>query len=335
MISFTVWITNCCNMKCSYCYENNKISRDYYKFDNYVEKIIEFISGKVHEEKNGSDVIINFHGGEPLLEYKEIVNFVNQIREILKGYKISFNIVTNGTLLDREKALWMNRNMTSITLSIDGDKEIHDKNRRYINNKGTYEDIIHNVENSELIKEKIRIRMTINTETVHALATSILHIYGLGFRTIIPSIDYEDDGWNGEKLECLENQLKKVKLKFKEHTDVTIGMTNKAELKIKTFCGGGVSKFDILPNGDVYPCSIVAGLEQYRLGNILTGMEINTDELCRIYSTKNEVCVGCNYMKYCMGTQCKYLNKISTGDFSTPSELICKIENIKYRIYKL
>jgi uncharacterized protein len=106
-------------------------------------------------------------------------------------------------------------------------------------------------------------------------------------------------------------------------------------MKIKTFCGGGITKFDILPNGDVYPCSVVAGLEQYKLGNILTGLEIDTEELCNIYNAPNKECSGCTYMKYCVGTKCKYLNVMNSDDFNKPSELLCRIENIKYKIYKI
>lgn len=335
MISFTVWITNCCNMRCHYCYEFDKIDRSYRAPEENLDRIIDFIVCKVQEEMQDKNVVINFHGGEPLLEFDRVVHFADKLRNRLKNYSVSYNIVTNGTLLDNEKAKWLNKYMNTISLSIDGEEEMHNANRKYVNGKGTYKDIINNLKNAGLNKQIVRIRMTVNSKTVHALADSISHMVELGFCTIIPSVVYEDQGWNDEKLKYLESQLKKVKLKYQNTNNVMIGMINKQEMKVKTFCGGGITKFDILSNGDVYPCSVVAGLKQYRLGNILTGLEFDTDKLCNIYSTPNKECSGCTYLKYCLGTRCKYLNVISTDDFNKPSEVLCKIENIKYRMYKM
>lgn len=335
MISFTIWITNLCNMRCTYCYENGKIKRNYSASIEDIDRIIEFIVHRASEEKKDKALVINIHGGEPLLVFDKIVYFFNESRNKLKGYNLSYNIVTNGTLLNREKVFWLNQNMNTISLSLDGYEEIHDRNRKYVDGRGTFQDIMSRLNHCDLDKRKVRIRMTVKSNTVHALADSISYFCELGFLTIIPSLDYEDQGWNSEKLVCLESQLKKVKLQYRNNQSVMIGMIDRKELKRKTFCGGGINKFDILPNGDIYPCTIVAGLEEYKIGDIFNGIDKKKSELCDIYSTPNEQCSGCTYIQYCLGTRCKYLNKMSTGDYHMTSNLICKVENIKYRMYKM
>lgn len=332
MIAFTVWITDKCNMRCSYCYEENKVKRNMQTSQSVLEKIINFIVIKVNELPKQENVVIDIHGGEPLLEFEKMVYFIECIRMKLVDYNVSYNIVTNGTLLNAEKAKWLNENMDSISISIDGTEEVHDKNRRYVNGKGTYQDIISNLLLCSIDQNKIRLRMTINSKTVDVLGDSISHMIELGFLQIVPSIVYEDDGWTDEKLKCLENELLKIKSKYNKNDSIKIAMTNRKEVRMKGICNGGINRFDILPNGDIYPCSYVVGLELYKIGNVIDNIKIKKDELYNLYSTENQECAGCTYIKYCLGTRCKYLNKLCTGDFHLPSNLICSVENIKYRV---
>ena len=331
MFGFNVWITENCNMRCSYCYENGKNDRALHMSIEMLNETIDFIWTKAKQQPKDV-VIINIHGGEPLLDFDKVVYFVEHSRQKLANYNVLYNIITNGTLLDAEKAKWLNEFMNSISISLDGNANMHDLNRKYINGNGTYADIIRNINECKIDKNKIRVRMTVNSKNVENLSYSISHILELGFRMIVPGIAYEDKNWDNKKIKFLENELMKVKSRYISRTDVMIAMTNKSEIKQKGLCSGGITKFDILPNGDIYPCSYVCGLKQYRLGNICEKSPINTDQLKNLYSTNNSACNGCTYIKYCLATRCKYLNKLNSGDYHLPSELMCQIENVKYRV---
>lgn len=331
MFAFTVWMTERCNMRCSYCYENDKIDRMSQSVID-IRNIINFIENRVKNAAKKEDVIVNLHGGEPLLEFDKLVYFVEGVKEKLKDYNVYFKTVTNGTLLNKEKALWLNTHINYISVSMDGGEAVHNKNRRYSNGKGTYLDIINNLLESGLNKDKLRIRMTVDANTVYHLADSISHLADLGFRIIVPCVVYEDKGWDQAALNQLEQALMQMKWKYRNHSGIKIAMTNFEEIKMKGYCNGGIGRFDIMPNGDLYPCSYVAGIEEFKLGNVQEDLRIDTDQLYSLYHTGNEECKGCTYTNYCIATRCKYLNKINSGDYHLPTDLICHIENIRYRV---
>ena len=64
---FNVWVTTACNLKCKYCYEGNHANGIQMSEEtamqvlNYMHRKIEGISGYI---------VVNYHGGEPLLNYE-------------------------------------------------------------------------------------------------------------------------------------------------------------------------------------------------------------------------------------------------------------------------
>jgi radical SAM protein with 4Fe4S-binding SPASM domain len=92
-------------------------------------------------EANGKTPSINYFGGEPLLKYDQIIYPLTKwIRE---EYKKPFNlgITTNSILLDRDKMDFFKQNSVGMLFSIDGDKEIQDRNRP-LKNGGSSFDIL-------------------------------------------------------------------------------------------------------------------------------------------------------------------------------------------------
>lgn len=64
-------VTNACNLRCTYCYENNKC--DYYM----PEKTMMEIAEAELTDNNGFDAItFNIMGGEPFLAFDRIKSFV-------------------------------------------------------------------------------------------------------------------------------------------------------------------------------------------------------------------------------------------------------------------
>ena len=146
LLSITYVITMACNFNCCYCFEGDKkvsnddISMTPSQFSSIYSRLLVFTNPKA--------IDFNFFGGEPLLEFKHICDVVPNIAEINENnnlvYKI--NIVSNGYLLDRKiiktcKEIGIN----SFQITIDGDKQQHDKYRVLKNGTGTYDVIIENI----------------------------------------------------------------------------------------------------------------------------------------------------------------------------------------------
>ena len=66
------------------------------------------------------------------MEYSLIQKCVFYILEKKGEQPITFVITTNGTLLTKEKFEFFVKNKFSIMVSLDGEKESHDVNRRFV-----------------------------------------------------------------------------------------------------------------------------------------------------------------------------------------------------------
>ena len=114
-------ITHKCNLRCSHCYQEEyecDLKRE--SLEKIFYQYIEFIK---HHNYWGH---INFTGGEPFVS-KDIFYLL----DLCEKNKISFGILTNGTLLESEiiKKLSQYQKLSFIQISIDGTKEVHDKIR--------------------------------------------------------------------------------------------------------------------------------------------------------------------------------------------------------------
>lgn len=116
-------ITSRCNLRCKHCYQDSyqNPELDFNDMLCIMEQFIELLS--VSKRKGH----INFTGGEPFLRE----DFFHLLRECRKHSDlVSFGILTNGTILDREMTEELKKLQPEfIQVSIEGDREIHDSIR--------------------------------------------------------------------------------------------------------------------------------------------------------------------------------------------------------------
>lgn len=83
-------------------------------------------------ESPGKSIIIEFQGGEPLLNFPVVRAVVEEARErsIKNGFRTEFSICSNfSSTMTREKAAFLIDNEVSVCFSLDGPEELHDANR--------------------------------------------------------------------------------------------------------------------------------------------------------------------------------------------------------------
>jgi len=68
-------------------------------------------------------------------------------------------------------------------------------------------------------------------------------------------------------------------------------------------CGSGTEYLAVTPSGDLYPCHQFAGIEEFRIGNVFTGIERQeiTDTFRRINVYTKKSCRNCWAKFYCSG----------------------------------
>lgn len=112
-------ITNICNLKCSFCPENNRTKQSM-SVENFEEIIC-----KIH---NHTKLVCLHVKGEPLLHNK-----LQEILEILEKYNLKANITTNGTLIkDKLEILKKSKAVRQINFSIHSITQNESLNKQYL-----------------------------------------------------------------------------------------------------------------------------------------------------------------------------------------------------------
>ena len=122
-----------CNLKCNYCFycdeaENRIGGGASVMSAETAEKLIKEVFAFCGEN---SDITFMFQGGEPLTAgtefFRNFIKTANTLKD--EATKIKYSLQTNGTLIDNEFAELFKENNFLIGVSLDGDKETHNRNR--------------------------------------------------------------------------------------------------------------------------------------------------------------------------------------------------------------
>lgn len=179
-----IWlhITNACNLRCSYCY----INKDKGNMPlSIAEKTV--INAIEQCNKYGMRTLsIKFAGGEPLMAWKNILYIIDFTRKACGENNITprFNILSNGTLMKESIAKYLATNRIPIAISLDGIREVNDRQRSYLNGRGSFNEVECGIHILREVGWKPFILITVTDQNVAGLPdlTSYLLHQGLSFR---------------------------------------------------------------------------------------------------------------------------------------------------------
>lgn len=322
-----LWITKRCNLSCSYCYEG--IEKEECSMNQkIINDTITFLL------KKDSPLSIRFHGGEPLLEFKLIRYFIEEIeRQNYNKVPIDYHMTTNGLMATEEILKYLQKYMQDISLSIDGNRKVNDENRHFKNGVGSYDILYDKYRLFLKYFPYTRARMTYTTHTVEYLFESVDHIAGLGFQVIAAVPDQFDKTWSFEQSEVLCREIKKISEKYKDKK-VRINLIDKSLFKPYGDCSGGDKNISIDADGKIYPCSLSVGNPQFSIGDIWKDIDKECVAKFQSYSRMvNPSCDGCTMLRFCTGNRCKIINKIIHDDFYSPPTAVCLHQNVNVQMY--
>lgn len=125
VVGISIGCANTCNLACSYCYANAGTYGSSFKEIMQIEdynKLLSYIKKYNYPINN-----FTFFGGEPFLSYEGIRYFVLQLENYywkMFQYKPRFSVITNGTLISKDIATFLNEHFDAVSISIDGPEEI-------------------------------------------------------------------------------------------------------------------------------------------------------------------------------------------------------------------
>ncbi len=156
-------LTDACNLRCQYCFMLDGMPEDYrHGSMNWetAKTAVDLFFANIRRnppEYRRSLKVINFYGGEPLINFRLIQRVVAYVDETYAtemaamGEHFIYSIITNGTLIDEEMAMYFAAHpMISFTVSLDGLEWVNDKMRIYKDGAGTFADAVRGL---RLLKE--------------------------------------------------------------------------------------------------------------------------------------------------------------------------------------
>lgn len=353
--TITFQVTEDCCMACTYCYQNHK-TKNKLNFET-AKKFIDVLLNDGYECINTSNslgIIIDFIGGEPLMEIDLIEQICNYMLNTMIEkkhpwlYFCQFSMGSNGILYDTPKVQQFFKKygrMFSFSISIDGNKQLHDACRVDLNGNGTYDRAIAAAHKHKNTFGKIPpTKMTIAPENVKYLYDAILNLIKEGYTCIFLNCVYENV-WNNDLATILYCQLKKVAdylIENNLYNKIFIRMFNENNFKPmdesdnENWCGGvGDMNLSINHTGNLFPClrymesSLNHRQEPIIVGDVNTGYlatekhEKNYQKISNITrrSQSTDECFYCPIAKGC--SWCSAYNYEEFGDVNKRATYIC------------
>lgn len=304
-------------------YSNNALSKE------TADEFISFVLRNILPEQG---LTVNFHGGEPLLNYDIIKYLVERLKTLLPTKELRFGLTTNGSLLDKEKISYLAENMKyNLSISIDGKKETMEKNRKCISGKIDYDQIENNALSLLEKHPGLRIRMTYDRKNVDELCENIKYFIQKGFRYIVPVADEYADDWTENDYEKIREQFIFLRNWMKNNNidDVKIDVLSGCFRELGK-CTAGDHYYSIDVFGNIFPCTVLVGHDEWQIGSLKQGLDKKMLKRIKDINEPEIVeCSGCGLYDYCISTRCRFINYATTGNYFTPNIVACNMLGIK------
>lgn len=295
----TFQVTDECNLCCTYCYQINKGKRKM-KFED-AKKLIDMLLtgderlGGYVDIETSPGLIIEFIGGEPFL----CVDLIDQICDYFYttaikmmhpwAEKFCISICSNGTLYFEprvQKFLNKWRNNLSFSITIDGNKALHDSCRVFPDGSGSYDVAVSAAKDWISRGYYMGSKITIAPGNLEYLYDAIVHMAELGYKDINANVVYEK-GWTIEHAKKYYKILKNIADYWIDHNYVddhylALFEENffhpKEENDLQNWCGGTGLMLSMDPDGYLYPCirymesSLGTKRKPMRIGHVDTGI---------------------------------------------------------------
>jgi uncharacterized protein len=146
----TVLTTLQCNFACDYCFQGDH--GDYNKFAEKMSletagRVVDWIAGRL-DELRPTKFVLTLFGGEPLLNLPAAYYLAERCHAecTRRGVRQVISLITNGLLLTPEVVDRLTPyGLFGVKITLDGDRETHDRMRPLRGRQGTFDRIIENV----------------------------------------------------------------------------------------------------------------------------------------------------------------------------------------------
>lgn len=330
-----------CNMRCNYCFErliNKDIKKSVMSYQIRTAAI-NYILNQTRQ-LNINKLCITWFGGEPLLQYKNLIDISKNLKTLLNPtIQFTTRLITNGYLLSIQKLKYLIDvcNLDFVQISIDGLKERYSRTRNVPEHY--YERVIENVIMcSEYVTTRIRLNASpdnINElyEFVNQLEPLLSNKKNIHF--VLSEIFNITPSVSGDTTVFPVGTFRVEFRKFSKYLH-KLGFLTECYYTEKFYPIG--CKYFLRPNvaidseGFLYKCEHHFGEKGFIIGNVYEG--ILPDKRTHIYYEDciENRCKTCSIYPICKYATCSDYRQQLASNMDKCSCYELQIENIKYDI---
>lgn len=301
-------LTGKCNFACRYCYaaEHDRSMMT----ENIALAAVDMAAA------SGEKFVIQFSGGEPLLNFSALQSVVDYVRE--RKLPAILQLQTNASLLTDKIAQYLYKNKVAIGVSLDGRPCVNDKLRMKKNGYGATGDILKGLEVLRRNNIACGVTCVVTSTNVGVLEGIVDFAYFLGN---IRKIGFDILRGQGrgrflqpptpEEMQAAMERVYARRDKLTQLTGLRIDIAQEERARIlcdhadltfgHCYAMNGEAAF-VDAKGDIYACSSLVGNNDFYLGNVFTGIEENLLEKTKTFIRKSmQFCCDCDAFKQCGG----------------------------------
>ena len=346
-------VTNKCNLSCTYCYEygadrltagqspagTGKARMD----DDTARQSIDFL---MRNSGDRPQVSITFFGGETLLNFPAIRAAVEYADERGRAYRkrVHYSLTTNATLLSDEVVDFLTAHRFGITVSIDGDKDEHDRHRKYRSGAGSFDTIAPRIRHLVATNKARKGRSIGARVTLTAGATAVADTY----RFLTAELGFDEVGFApvtaglGREYALGEPGYARLLREFAVLAEdyvaaagrgETHGFANLGDLLRELHqgvnkahpCGAGLGLLGVSTEGELGLCHRFVESKSHAVGHVATGVDetARTAFLEKAHVDQKTDCTRCFARPLCAGG-CYHEAHVRYGDATRANLHYCE-----------
>lgn len=302
-----------CNLACPYCYEDQFRRRQYMSPATARLLLEKQILPQIFM---GRDLHVDFYGGEPLLSLTLLKEIAASAAVAAKdhGVAFTFDLFSNCTLLTRkvvEELLPLG--LKGVRMTLDGPREIHDRQRPFVSGKGSFDTIIANL---KAVHDLVSVQVVGNyaPDNWQEFPRLLDHLLAEGITPAMldlvhfsPIMPKSGNGANphhsGHCLSGSEPWLLEAAPFLREETLKRGFPSRKMAMTacVVDFDNDIVVNFD----GAIYKCPAFMGYPELSVGTLESGI-CDYAESHALNRWQKEECLECPYLPICFGG-CRFL----------------------------
>lgn len=312
-----------CNFACTYCVEDGVKSN--VKMDEaHSHAVVDWLIKRASRERV-KHIRVVFYGGEPLLNVMPMEYISQRLHAYAREHSVAFEftITTNGSLLTEEiVARLLPYGLSSVKITLDGDRRAHNSKRPFKSGKGSFDVIVENICN---VADRVAVALggNVDKENIDSVPRLLAYLEERGLKAKLANVKFSPIVKTlGQAPASLVTQTDCVSLSSSEVLDDLLSLNReaikrgfKATTKLPvSICGmnqdGGLLVID--PEGKLYTCPAFVGRDGFCVG------DINEERLSQKHDSfvKQELegeCLTCASLPLC-GGGCRYAAYMKWGD---------------------